>query len=309
MAKAELTAEDFVEKTHAMSRSREYQEYCWQVYRKYKAQIKELIKWRTMFNLQHNSNEDMAIGYIISRFSVKHKLQWKHKFEEIMVRAEQLPNGMWKTYLQTIVNELRKEHLAEQAAGISPSHYPQGELLKYAADNQRYLDYVRQKYEFGEVLDLVGPPPKEMPEWYYIATSENEFYHQEQLEAVIQPLIAAEEHADNQKVQLLNHLNHLLEKHAWKSFYEQKVKPRLDVLRKGVEAELKLRQRIQHEPSAEAVHKLDVQLKQNLDLQETEFSHVVSEIHSITLADLNIHGQVTELLKRIATILRKEIII
>jgi hypothetical protein len=307
MANQEPTAEDFVTKTRAMTRSREYQEHCWQLYRRYNAKIKELIKWRIMFNLQFNSNEDMAIGYIIFRLSVKHKLQWKRKFEEIMVRAEQLSNGLWKTFIQTIVNELRKEHLAEQVAGTSQSPYTADALPQYTASNQRYLDYVRQKYKAGVVLDLVGPPPKEMPDWYFIASSENEFYHQEQLEAVIQPLIAAEEHADNQKIQLLNQLNHLLEKHAWKSFYEQKVKSLLTNLRKGVEAELKLRQRIQHEGNIQKVHQLNTQLKQNLDTQETEFSHIVRELHDTNIADPGIHSQVDQLLQRIAQIIRREL--
>ncbi|MEK6846087.1 MAG: hypothetical protein AABY26_04965, partial [Nanoarchaeota archaeon] len=99
--------DEFNRKTKAFRSTKQYQEYCWNIYRKDKALIKEFVKWRTFLNIDpdKNSAADSGLGYLVEQVHKHHPFRWKSVLNKIMNGMKKYPPGFYQTYLEIYVDD------------------------------------------------------------------------------------------------------------------------------------------------------------------------------------------------------------
>lgn len=227
--------------TRAFESTREFQDWCRKVYAANKDVVQEFVRWRTLFNIKPGSSPDAGLAFMIYKLKEYHPLRWKHILRFIMRKASSLPPGLYETYLLLLIKKYELKNINEMLAGAKTMVYPGNILRRRTGEIQVYIQYVIKYLKKGEIKGLLSPPPDILPEWYFVARPEYKFYAEEHLEAVLQPLFEKELAEGNKKLQLLNELHTILQKHAWNAPFIAESKELLRELAVKVEIENRLR--------------------------------------------------------------------
>jgi hypothetical protein len=297
--------------------SKKYQDYCWKVYRKNEVFIKEFIKWRTLFNIKPKSTADKALAFFIHKIWQEHGFRWKGIIYNFMVAAMSHPPGMFTTYLSVYLNKYKMGMVEELLAGKMNKHYVSKDRV-YSKDyltrwlqNLKNLDknslkILKQK----KIIALSSPPIEFLPEWYFIARPTNKFYQDENLEAIIKPLIEKEIAEDNIKFKYINKLNELLNKHAFKTMHSKKAIEYLKSVAGLVSTEMEFRKKIKDEDGLKKVKELEEDIETQIIGQKILLKKIKEKLsmrneHSIM--NKEVHEKVQSLLNKIETIIKKEL--
>lgn len=250
---------EFEKRTKALHSTKQYQEYCWNVYQKNKVLIKELIKWRIFLNIDpvKDSNADSGLGYLIYQVHKHHPFRWKSMLNKIMNGMKEYPPGFYQTYLQTFISKYELEYVQTKVkAGKGDEHYSQDILEQRVKGLEDYMPVLDRLLQTKRRIEgLHSPPAEYLPEWLFVAVPENEFYQDEKLEKVIQPLIDQEIAEDNKGLVKINELHLLLSKHAWNTSSVRSIFNYLKVLSQKILEEIEKRKTLKSKIGLEEAHK------------------------------------------------------
>ena len=287
-------------------KSRQFQEHCWELYRKHKEEITELVRWRTLLHIKPASHADGAIAFLIERAKKLRGRGWKSVVDEIMRKIVELPPGMWETYLQAIVRRHEQQLIDELLKGEGKRYHPVDVLQRKRREIEEYLETLERFMKQGRIAMLTAPPAEYLPDWFFIARPENEFYQNEKLEYAIIPLIEHEKAEENEKARILNKLNALLEKHTWRAFYLGHLRPLLEELKVLVKEELELSTKDERTAHIEQARKLDDILSGRLHQEKRFLADLKAIILKASVPSKEIHEEALRLVALLENILSKE---
>ena len=162
----------------------EYQDHCWQTYRKFEMFVRELVKWRTVLNVEPGSSADKAISFFIHRIWHRHGSErWPVLMHRFLVTTTFLDPGMYSTFLSVYVGKYTISMVEDLLAGKEDEHYVSRDRIYDRAYLTDWLSKLKWFDEKGpsflkekKVIPMISPPIEFLPEWYYIARPTNRFY-------------------------------------------------------------------------------------------------------------------------------------
>ncbi len=256
--------DEFNRRTKAFRSTKQYQEYCWDVYRKNKALIKEFVKWRTFLNIDpdKDSTADSGLGYLVEQVHKHHLFRWKSVLNKIMNETKKYSPGLYQTYLLKYVDNYYLEYLNARIKEGKGDEHNNLEYMKSMAESLVKMAAILDRYlKAGKISFLMGPPAEYLPEWLMVAVPENKFYQEEKLEKVIQPLIDQEIAEDNKELIKINELHLLLSKHAWNTSSTRSMLNYLRALSQKILEEIEGRKTLKFKIGLEEAHKQQEAIK------------------------------------------------
>jgi len=297
--------------------SKQYQDYCWKVYRKNEVFIKELIKWRTLLNIKPKSTADTTLAFFIHKVWQEHKIRWKGVINNFMVAVRSHPPGLYTTFLSIYLNKYKIKMVEDLLAGNDKKHYVSRDRT-YSKDyltkwlqtlnnlDKNSLKMLKQK----KVIAFSSPPIEFLPEWYFIARPENKFYQDENLDAIIEPLIEKEIVEDSIKSKLVNELNELLNKYAFKTMHSKKSILLLKSLGKSILAEIELRTEMKKEDDLRKVKTLEEKIRDKIIGHKIFLKKIeegITKRGENVIPDKKIHEKVHNIINKLKTTIKKEL--
>jgi hypothetical protein len=211
--------QEFRKRTAQFESSPSFQKWCWEVYNKNKVAIELLVKYRTLLNFKPGGVQDAGLSYLIMKTKEYHPMRWRGLLKQIMEHASHLPHEIVETYLLLIAKKHQLKSLGLQLKGQEVAYYPDNVLSGTANQIKLYVgDLEKDIKNYPNIFmkrKMHAPPSEYLPDWYFIARPEHDFYKKENLAIVNQDLLEKEFVATNKRAVLVNELNDLLLKHAW----------------------------------------------------------------------------------------------
>jgi len=295
--------------------SKKYQDYCWKVYHKNEVFIKELIKWRTVFNIKPGSTADKALAFFIHKIWQEHGIKWRTVISNYMAAVRAHPPGMYSTFLAIYLNKYSIRMIEELLAGKVDKHYvskdriySQDYLTKWLQTSKKFDANRKTFLEKKKVIAFSSPPIEFLPEWYFIARPSNKFYQDENLEIIIRPLIDNEIAEDKIKTKIINQLNELLQKHAFQTVQVKKTLRHLKVISMNFHLELILRELIRSEKDLDKVKKIEKRIEREILIQQESLEKAEKCLLKQTvIPDKLLHEKVYSIINKLKTIIQKEL--
>lgn len=290
-----------------MKSSQEFQNYCWQVYTRNKEIVKEFVKTRQYLNITPGSRKDTALGLVFAKVKEYHSIRWKRFFRAIVRGISKIPTGHWETYLMVFVNKYELRHHVDSLSGKSKQIFSEDLIKKSISSIEKFIPYVQQALKDGKIIPLTGPNADMLPDWYFIARPENEFYKSEQLERIIVPLINKEIAADHEKAHKLVELHRYMATHVWEPFFKKQVEPILGKLKKEVEEEIRLREHLKREKDIKEARQDQKQLEKAVRHQKALLQGLNRVMTRTNIPSKEIQDKVEDIIKDINEIIRIEL--
>jgi len=250
--------------------SEEYQDNCWQTYRRFEIFVRELVKWRMVLDIEPGSSADKAISFFIHRIWQRHGSErWPYLMHRFLVSTTlSLDPGMYSTFLSVYVGKYTISMVEDLLAGKEDEHY----VSRDRTYDRAYLtDWLKTLKKFDEkgpsylkekkIIPMVSPPIEFLPEWYYIARPTNRFYQEEDLEPEIEPVVTRKWAEDHPGSGLINELNEMLQKRTLPTKHVLKALEHLGNLGTYISGESKLRKEREAELDEDEIHVKDIGIK------------------------------------------------
>lgn len=285
----------------------QYQEKAWKLYRENKDKIKEYLKWVDYLGFTEGEiARAKALSYIIEEMSKKHPFSWKKRLYILMKKCSELDSYHYTKILSPYLSKLHIDRLKRELAGKEESIFTKEKCERIIKSEERYLEILKEPCSKKTIYFFTLADVKYYPEWVEVTIPQSQFFHDEKLKIIIQPLIDKDNKDLDLKHELINELHEKIKRHTWKPFFEKNLEKIFLRIKNLMENEISLRETTKSKDSLELIHHLNHDLKINLSKQLKHLKELKKQLSKTKIPHHKKNKEVREIYNKLRKIITNQ---